>query len=310
MSAAGPSQGANYSPSGGSAAASAASVGGPRIGHVDAHHHVWSLARGDYGWLTPDLAPIYRDFSLADMAPLAQAAGVTSSVLVQAAPTIAETRFLLDIAHRSEDRVQAVVGWVALEARDAMATLVDLARNPLLKSVRPMLQDLPDPAWILRPAVQAALARLPDLGLRFDALVKPTQLPALLTMLERNPDLDVVIDHAAKPDIAGRAWQPWADLMRAASVNPRVCCKLSGLATEARRDWTVDALRPYVAHLIECFGPRRLMWGSDWPVVELGGGYARWRNATTELLSALSARERDAVLGGTAQRFYAMAPAN
>ena len=275
-------------------------------GRVDAHHHVWSLARGDYGWLTPALAPIYRDFSLADMAPLAQAAGITTTVLVQAAPTLAETHYLLDVAAKSRGFVRGVVGWVDLAAADAVVTLESLAVDPLFKSVRPMLQDLPDVEWILRPQVRATLSHLPRLGIRFDALVKPAQLPALLVMLERNPDLDVVIDHGAKPDIASGEWQLWADLMRVAAQHRRVHCKLSGLATEAPTDWTVDILRPYVAHLIECFGPQRLMWGSDWPVVELGGGYTHWRSATMTLLSELSGRERDAVLGDNARRFYGL----
>jgi L-fuconolactonase len=274
--------------------------------HVDAHHHVWSIARGDYGWLTPELTPIYRDFSIADMAPLAQSTGITTSVLVQAAPTLAETRFLLDVATNSGGFVRGVVGWVDLAAHDAIATLESLAFDRLFKSVRPMLQDLPEVGWILRPQVQSALACLPALGIRFDALVKPAQFPALLEMLDRNPDLDVVIDHGAKPDIAGGAWQPWADLIRAAAINPRVYCKLSGLVTEAAADWTADTLHPYVLHLIECFGPHRLMWGSDWPVVELGGGYARWSNATGVLLASLSTTERDAILGDNARRFYAL----
>ena len=287
-------------------AAGPSSVGGPRSGHVDAHHHVWSLARGDYGWLTPDLAPIYRDFTLADIAPLADAAGITASVLVQAAPTVAETRYLLDIADVSGGRVGGVVGWVDLAASDAVATLESFASNRLFKSVRPMLQDLPEVDWILRPEVQAALSRLPALGIRFDALVKPAQLPALLKMLERNPDLDVVIDHGAKPDIARGAWEPWASLLRAAALHPRVHCKLSGVVTEAGSQWTVDTLRPYVDHLVECFGAHRMLWGSDWPVVELGGGYARWRSATGFLLAPLDATERDAILGDNARRFYGL----
>jgi L-fuconolactonase len=274
--------------------------------YVDAHHHVWSLARGDYGWLTPELAPIYRDFSLADMAPLAQAAGITTSVLVQAAPTLAETRYLLDIARASGGFVRGVVGWIDLGASDAIATLESLASDPLFKSVRPMLQDLPEVDWILRSQVQATLAHLSTLGIRFDALVKPAQLPALLTMLDRNPDLDVVIDHGAKPDIARGAWEPWASLVRAAAADPRVHCKLSGLVTEAGSQWTVGTLRPYVDHLLECFGARRMLWGSDWAVVELCGGYARWRRATVELLSELSERERDAVFGDNARRFYVL----
>jgi L-fuconolactonase len=275
-------------------------------GGVDAHHHVWSLARGDYGWPTPSLAPIYRDFSLTEMAPLAQAAGITTTVLVQAAPTLAETHYLLDVAAKSSGFARGVVGWVDLNDQNAVATLQSLALNPLFKSVRPMLQDLPDAEWILRPQVQATLSRLPALGIRFDALLRPAQLPALVAMLDRNPDLDVVIDHGAKPDIAGGVWQPWANLMRAAAAHPRVHCKLSGLVTEAAANWTADTLRPYLEHLFECFGPQRIMWGSDWPVVELGGGYSRWRSATLELLLGLDDAERDAVLGNNARRFYGL----
>ena len=202
--------------------------------------------------------------------------------------------------------VRGVVGWVDLAEPDAIATLSALARDPLLKSVRPMLQDMPDPTWILRADVQAALDALPALGVRFDALVKSAQWPALLTMLERNPALDVVIDHAGKPDIAGRGFDSWSRWIRRVAAHPRVHCKLSGLATEAAWDWSVDTLRPYLDHLLECFGASRLIWGSDWPVVELGGGYLRWREATNVLIAQLREDERDAILGGNARRFYAL----
>ena len=273
-------------------------------GFVDAHHHVWSLARGDYGWLTPALGPIHRDFSLADFVPLCERSGVASTVLVQAAPTLAETEFLLDVAQRSGGLVRGVVGWVDLTARDAIPTLHRLARDPLLKSIRPMLQDLPDPAWILRDDVAHALAALPRLGLRFDALVQPAHLPALLRLLDRHPNLAVVIDHGAKPDIAGRMWEPWAQAMRAAADHPRVRCKISGLATEAEEAWTIESLAPYVDHLFACFGAQRLMWGSDWPVVNLSGSYARWFAATVALLAGRTPDERAWVMGGTARRFY------
>ena len=275
-------------------------------GFVDAHHHVWTLARGDYGWLTPDLAPINRDFSLADLAPLREQAGVSATVLVQAAPTVAETRHLLDIAKRSAGVVKGVVGWVDLGAADAIPTLTRLARNPLLKAVRPMLQDLSDPAWILRAEVGRTLAALPRLGLRFDALVTPAQLPALLPMLDRHPDLAVVVDHGAKPDIAHGMWEPWARLMCAVAANPRVRCKLSGLVTEAGPGWTIDILRRYVDFLAETFGSQRLMWGSDWPVVNLTATYQSWFAATVALTSGWSAFDKEALMGGTARRFYGL----
>ena len=275
-------------------------------GCVDAHHHVWSLARGDYGWITPALPLLHRDFGLADLTPLREAAGVTTTVLVQAAPTVAETRFLLQVAKDSGGVVKGVVGWVDLAAADAIPTLTRLARDPLLKAIRPMLQDLPDPAWILRADVGRALAALPRLGLRFDALVKPAQLPALLPMLDAHPDLAVVIDHAAKPDIAAGMWEPWARSMRAAAANPRVRCKLSGLITEAGPGWTIETLRPYFDFLLECFGAQRMMWGSDWPVVNLGGSYQRWYAATVALMAGLTPHQRAAIMGGTARRFYGL----
>jgi L-fuconolactonase len=169
-----------------------------------------------------------------------------------------------------------------------------------------MLQDLADPAWIVRPAVQPALAALPQLGLRFDALVKPAHLPAVLRMLERHPELDAVVDHCAKPDIAARAWQPWASNLAAVASHTSALCKLSGLVTEAGRDWSVDALRRYVDHVVDCFGPSRVMWGSDWPVVSLAADYAAWSKATDALLASLSDAEQEAIRGGNARRFYAL----
>jgi len=169
-----------------------------------------------------------------------------------------------------------------------------------------MLQDLPDVAWILRTEVGRTLAALPRIGLRFDALVKPAQLPALLTMLDRHPDLAVVVDHGGKPDIAGGGWEPWARLMRAVAANPRVRCKLSGLVTEAGKGWTIDMLRRYVDFLAETFGAQRLMWGSDWPVVNLTATYQSWYAATVALTAAWSPDDKAALMSGTARRFYGL----
>lgn len=169
-----------------------------------------------------------------------------------------------------------------------------------------MLQDLPDPAWILRNEVGRTLSALPSLGLRFDALVKPEQLPALVSMLDRHPDLAVVVDHGAKPDIAAGSWEPWASWMRAAASQPRVCCKLSGLLTEAGTGWTIDTLRRYVDFLAETFGPQRLMWGSDWPVVNLVATYQSWHAATLALTAGWSAEDKSALMGNTARRFYGL----
>jgi L-fuconolactonase len=271
---------------------------------IDAHHHVWRLARGDYGWLTPALAAIHRDYALDDLRPWLDRAGIRATVLVQAAPTVAETEFLLAAAAASAGIVRGVVGWVDLAAPDAIPTLERLRRDPTLRGVRPMLQDLADRDWIARPEVRRTLSSLPTLGLRFDALVTPRELPALLRTLDREPEVAVVVDHGAKPPIAAGRREPWASLIAAVAVHPHVHCKLSGLATEAGSDWSADTLQPWVDHLIECFGPERLLWGSDWPVVDLAGGYGRWFEATEALLAPLTAEDRVAILGGNAARFY------
>jgi L-fuconolactonase len=275
---------------------------------VDAHHHVWRLDRGDYGWLqpTPRLAPICHDCGLDELWPSLNAAGIDATVLVQAAPTVAETRFLLDVARASHGLVRGVVGWVDLAAPDASATLAALAAEPLLKGIRPMLQDLDDPAWILRTDVQPALAALGPLQLRLDALVTPRHLRPLLSMLERHRDLAVVVDHCAKPNIAAGGWQPWADDLAAIAANTAATCKLSGLVTEAGDRASISTLRRYVDHVLECFGSERVLWGSDWPVVTLAATYAGWVAATEALLGGISETERQAIWGGNARRFYAL----
>jgi L-fuconolactonase len=270
---------------------------------VDAHHHVWDLARGDYGWLTPDLL-IYRDYTLADLRPLL--GDIAATVLVQAAPTEAETTFLLDVAANSDNLVRGVVGWVDLAAPDAPARIAALSRVGTLKGLRPMLQDITDTAWILRSDVRPALQAMAQHGLRFDALIQPRHLPVMLELAASHPNLLIVIDHGGKPAIAAGTFQPWADDIALVARHTEAFCKLSGLVTEAASDWHADDLRRYVDHLIACFGPARVMWGSDWPVVGLGGGYAAWRAASQELLKGLDAASRDAILGDTACAFYSL----
>ena len=268
---------------------------------IDAHHHVWTIARGDYRWLSPEL-PIARDYGLDDLRPLL--GDITTTVLVQAADSEAETAFMLDVARRSAGLVRGVVGWTDLSAPEAPARIAALAGEPLLKGLRPMLQDIEDTEYILRPAVQPALAAMARHGLRFDALVKPRHLPVIGELARRHPELAVVIDHAAKPDIANGHFQPWANHMARLARETPWCCKLSGLVTEAKADWQVDDLRPYVDHLLKTFGPERLMWGSDWPVVTLASNYRRWREAAMTLVPADA---HEAVFGGTATRFYGLA---
>jgi L-fuconolactonase len=274
---------------------------------IDAHQHFWKLDRGDYGWLTPDLDPLYRDFLPEDLDPLRRAANIDATVLVQAAPTVAETRYLLQLAEVTP-WVAGVVGWADLEAPDAEKQLAALAAHPSLRGVRPMIQDIPDPDWMLGPGLEAPLRALPDMGLRLDALVTPSHLVNLARLLERNPDLEVVIDHGGKPRIRDGELDSWARDITRLARDTGCYCKLSGLVTEAAEGWTDASLRPYVDLLIDRFGPERLLWGSDWPVVELAGGFERWRRVSLRLLEGLAPVDRAAVLAENARRFYGLAP--
>jgi L-fuconolactonase len=270
---------------------------------IDAHHHLWTLARGDYGWLTSDLAPIYRDFSLADLAPHLAAAGIEGTILVQAAPTEAETMFLLGIAENAEV-VRGVVGWTDFDAADAMPRIDVLAARKLLVGLRPMVQDIADDDWLLGPALVPLLKAMAGYGLVFDALVKPRHLPRLLRVIDSHPDLQFVLDHCGKPQIATGEIAVWQRDIALLAKRPNIVCKLSGLATEAAPDWRIADLREAVDHVLACFGPARLLWGSDWPVVNLAGGYAKWLAAARALLADLSQDEKADVFGNNAARIY------
>jgi L-fuconolactonase len=273
--------------------------------HIDAHFHAWKLARADYGWLTAQTGSIYRDISITDWQTQAQAVGVHAGVLVQAAPTLAETQYLLELA-AANPCVLGVVGWVDLAGPRAVQQIQRLAAKPKLKGLRPMLHDTPDPDWILQSAVQPALEAMAEHGLVFDALVKPVHVPRLRLLAQRHPQLSIVVDHGAKPAISQAQWQPWADSMAGLAQQPNLSCKLSGLLTEAGPAPAPDAAARYSAHLRDCFGAERLLWGSDWPVLELAASYAAWWQACKTATADLSPQQRKAVFGGNAQRIYGL----
>lgn len=270
---------------------------------VDAHQHFWRLDRGDYGWLTPALVPLYRDFMPEQLAPLLQRHGVAGTVLVQAAPTEAETRFLLDLADCTPF-VRGVVGWTDLERPDAPDRVAGLAAHPKLAGLRPMVQDIADDDWLLRPNLAPALAAMAAHDLAFDALVLPRHLKRLAVLRDRHPDLRIVVDHGAKPAIRDRAFDAWAEDIAAVAADGRTSCKLSGLLTEAAPGAGAGDLRPYVEHLLACFGPDRLIFGSDWPVLMLAGPYGVWIAMVRGFLAGLDEAERVAVMGGNAARVY------
>jgi L-fuconolactonase len=272
---------------------------------IDSHQHFWRLARGDYGWLTPALAPLHQDFEPADLLPLLNARGIVATVAVQAAETDAETDFLLAMA-RGTPWIGGVVGWTDLVAPTAPDRIDALAAQPKLVGMRPMLQDLADDDFVLRPSVRPALSAMERTGLRLDALVRPRHLPRLVALRNQHPGLPIVIDHCAKPLFDRDAFGTWATDLRAVASDGLTCCKLSGLVTEAGPGWTVDMLRPVFETVLDAFGPERLMWGSDWPVLNLAAEYEQWADATDRLLAGLPPSAREAILGGTATRFYGL----
>lgn len=271
---------------------------------IDAHQHFWKLDRGDYAWLTPELSVLYRDYLPEHLLPELKQAGVTGSVLVQAAPTLEETSYMLGLAQKNP-KILGVVGWVDMEATTAVEDLEQLSKHNKLVGLRPMIQDIPDKDWMLNKALEPALQKMIDTGLTFDALTTPKHLPNLLTLLEKFPTLVTVIDHASKPNIKNKEVNLWRKDMFTLANNTNAYCKISGLVTEANEDWTLEDLKPYVDILLEAFGPKRLIWGSDWPVCLLACNYQKWLEASQKLL-AVSDEEYACIFGKNAVRAYGL----
>ena len=271
---------------------------------IDAHQHFWRIDRGDYSWMDNSVAAIQRDILPVDLHPLARAAGIGGTIAVQAAPTLAETEFLLSLAEQ-EPLIRGVVGWLDLTS-DVTAQLERL-RHPRLKGIRPMLQDIAETDWILRPEVIAGLRQVAAAGLRMDALITPRHLATLNALAETLPELPLIIDHCAKPAFSGT--DPGADWRKGLANlarHPQITCKLYGLANEYGPGWSAATLKPVFDHALQCFGPSRLMWGSDWPVLDLAGDYPSWLEVAQELCQDLSAAERAEIFAGTATRAYAL----
>ena len=270
---------------------------------IDAHQHFWRVGRNGFVWPTPDLDRIHCDFLPRDLDEIAARWGVTGSVLVQSQPSDLDTDWVLDMA-RDYDLVRGVVGWVDLLAPDAAGRIAALAARPKFRGVRPMLQSLPDDDWIARRQLDPAVNALVAHNLSLDALVLTRHLKALLSLAARRPDLSIIIDHGAKPPIASGDFALWAAGIADLASFDNVTCKLSGLLTEAGPQPSTEAIAPYVEHLIATFGPDRLMWGSDWPVVNLVASYGDWLALAQRLCGLDTPAQVAALFGGTARRVY------
>ena len=278
---------------------------------IDAHQHVWNLDRAVYDWLGPELAPIDRTIEFAELVPSLRRAGVDGTVLVQSADNPEDTALMRDVAAVNPE-VVAVVGYLPLDRPEEVAEQIEsFRRDPLMVGVRNLIHNIPDPEWLLRPEVDESLGLLESAGLTFDLVaVLPEHLALVPVLVERHPDLRIVIDHLAKPPIGLQDREPWWTLIAQAAQAPRVTAKVSGLysATADSSAWTTELIRPYFERAVELFGPSRLMFGGDWPISVLSGGYERVWNGLGPLFAALDETDRDRVLSGTAIEFYGIDP--
>jgi len=280
---------------------------------IDTHQHLWVMSERAYDWIEPTFGPLYDDFRPERLAPDIPASGVTSSVLVQAADTYEDTFYMLDVAKHS-DFVKGLVAYVPLDRPHEARAAIDLYRNePLIKGLRNLTHNYADKKyesddkWILRPVVQETLAIIEKSGLSLDYVAVNSAHIQNVPILARNfPNLKIVIDHLAKPDIANKVWEPWASLMEEAAAYPNVFAKISGLNTASAPGWTVADWQPYVDFIVATYGAKRTMLGGDWPVILLANNYVEVWKAQVEVISKFSEEEQEWIKFRTAQHFYSL----
>ncbi len=272
---------------------------------IDAHQHFWNYSAEEYGWIDDAMRVIRRDFLPTDLAPILAQAGLDGSVAVQARQNLTETNWLIELASR-HPIIRGVVGWVPLRAEGAAvgATLDRFRAHAVFKGVRHVLQAEPD-SYFADPAFNAGLREVGARGLVYDLLVLSRQLPAAIALVERHPSQTFVLDHIAKPTIKGPPDDAWVKHIHELARHERVSCKFSGVVTEVPGwRWTPELLRPYFDVVLEAFGPKRLMFGSDWPVCLVASDYLRWHGFVETCVAGLSPSERARIMGGTAAEIY------
>ena len=278
---------------------------------IDSHHHIWDLSVRDQGWITGEvMQPIRRNFVISDLRDAIAGSRIDKTILVQTVTDYAETPELLAIA-KNDQLVGAVVGWLQIDAPDAISHLhryLDLPGGEYLKGIRDIAQDHPDSNYLAKPETIENVRKLGGLGITFDLLTKVPELPAAIKLVRACPDVQFVMDHISKPKIAKKEIEPWKTLITELATFPNVSCKVSGLVTEANwKEWQVKDFKPYVDHIIEIFTPQRLMFGSDWPVSTLGGTYSEIIELAEALTSDLTPSEADFFWHRTATATYRLA---
>ena len=273
---------------------------------IDAHHHFWSYSAAEYPWIGKGMERLARDHLPKDLAPLTAAEGIDGTVAVQARQSLEESRWLLELA-AANPLIRGVVGWVDLRSTHVVDQLRELAKRPKFVGVRHVVQDEPDPQFLLGESFLHGIRQLATFGLTYDLLLYSDQLPAAVELVGRFPEQPFVLDHLAKPQIKAGELDPWRQDLKALGAHRNVLCKLSGLVTEADwKGWKRADFTPYLEVALEAFGSKRLMIGSDWPVCTLAAEYADVIGIVREFLAPLAAAEREAIEGGNAARFYAL----
>ena len=271
---------------------------------IDAHQHFWRYSAAEYDWIDDPMRALRADFLPESLAPLLTAAGIAGTVAIQARQSLEETHWLLELAH-ANPLIKGVVGWVPLAAPDVTDILSVLTRNPRFKGVRHVVQGEPDPAFLEGATFNAGLRAVTAHDLVYDVLILARQLPAAIAFVDRHPKQQFVLDHIAKPVVHGAPPAEWGQDIHELARRENVSCKFSGVVTEVPGwQWTPELLRPYFEVVLKAFGPRRLMFGSDWPVCLVAARYSRWYNFVEACTTALTATERAEILGGTATRTY------
>jgi L-fuconolactonase len=271
---------------------------------IDAHQHFWKYDAEQFGWIDDSMSVLRRDFLPGHLETVMRGAGVNGAVTVQAIETVEESEWLLSFADRHAFLL-GVVGWAPLIDPDVKAHLEKLAANPKFKGVRHILQAEPDDRFMLREDFNRGVSALREFGLAYDILIHERHLPQTIEFVDRHPHQPFVIDHLAKPRVKDGLLSPWRERITELARRENVCSKLSGLVTEAGyRSWTLEQIHPYMEIVLEAFSPRRLMFGSDWPVCLAAASYKQWFDTVKDFTSGLSESERQQVLGGTAAAVY------
>jgi L-fuconolactonase len=273
----------------------------------DSHFHVWNINKKYYRWLTPDLKVLYRTFSLKDYEQISFPFTVNSCIVVQAADDICESKYLIELANENS-LIKGVIGWIDFDSNDVLKNLDSLTQSKYLKGIRPMIQDISDVNWINNPKYYPIFETLVKKNLVFEALIKQEHITNIIQIAKKYPTLKIVVNHGSKPIIDGNinseSFLEWARLITEISLHKNVYCKFSGLVTECTSTPTFQILEPYLKHLLESFSSQRIIWGSDWPVVNLKCTYREWVAFTKKFISGLTECEQNNILENNAKKIY------